>query len=257
MTVFGDTLNLRQPLGEVESRSVLARRLSSRLESTPVRLVDTDLKRNQLVNSHLSEDTTSTTHLKVIIIVRVRVRDNLPIHPRNPALANLIRVLLDVSIPCPRRQRIPRRAVVVRSVEVAHAPLLHHQLLAGVLRSLHDGLEFGLRQVAETVGVDGDHVEGCAGEVGFLDRGVDVGGAAGGDEDVGAALEVAFDGAGDVALPVCEGVGVFLCLLVFQVLVLMTLEESADLHSHAWPHSASRKRRCTPGSATRAFRCED
>jgi hypothetical protein len=43
--------------------------------------------------------------------------------------------------------------------------------------------------------VDCDDIQGGAGEVGFLHRGVHVGGAAGGDEDVGAALEVVFDGA--------------------------------------------------------------
>jgi hypothetical protein len=36
--------HLRQPLSEVESRSILARCLSSRLEGAPVRLVDTDLR---------------------------------------------------------------------------------------------------------------------------------------------------------------------------------------------------------------------
>ena len=46
-----------------------------------------------------------------------------------------------------------------------------------------------------------DYVEGGAGEVGVLDGGGEVRGAAGGDEDVGAALEVGFDGGGDGALP--------------------------------------------------------
>lgn len=225
--------HLRQPLSEVESRSILARRLSSRLEGAPVRLVDTDLKRTQSVKSSRLVNPSVVTHLKVNIIMRIRIRDNLPIHPRNPTLANLIRILLDIRIPCPRRQRIPRRAVVVRSVEVAHPPLLHHQLLAGVLRLLHNGLEFRLRQVAEAVGMDCDHVEGRAGEVRFLDGGVDVGGAAGSDEDVGAALEVSFDGAGDVALPFCEIVGVFLFLLTFLLLVLMAFKERDDLHFRA------------------------
>ena len=143
--------------------------------------------------------------------MRISIRDNLPIHPRNARLADLIRILLDISIPCTSRQRISRRTVVVEGIEVTHPPLLHHQLLAGGLGFLHDGLEFGLGQVVETVGVDGDDVDCGAGEVGvFLHGGVDVRGAAGCDEDVGAALEVAFDGARDVALPFGESVGVFL-----------------------------------------------
>jgi hypothetical protein len=81
--------------------------------------------------------------------------------------------------------------------------------------------------------VDCDHVEGCAGEVGFLDGGVNVGGAAGRYEDVGAALEVSFDGAGDVALPFCEIVGVFLFLSTFLLLVLMAFKERDDLHFRA------------------------
>jgi hypothetical protein len=147
--------------------------------------------------------------------MRIRIGNHLPIQPRNPRLANLIRILLDIRIPRTRRQRIPLRAIIVGGVEVAHPPLLHHQLLAGGLRLLHDRLQFRLGQIVEAVGVDCDHVDGRAGEVGvFLDGGVDVGGAAGRDEDVGAALEVAFDGARDVALPFGEVVGVFLCLSV-------------------------------------------
>jgi hypothetical protein len=137
----------------------------------------------------------TVTHLIVILIMRIRIRDNLPVHPRNPRLTNLIRILLDISIPRTRRQRISFGAVVIRSVEVAHPPLLHHELLSSVLRLLHDRLQFALSQVTEAVGVDCDDIQGGAGEVGFLHRGVHVGGAAGGDEDVGAALEVVFDGA--------------------------------------------------------------
>jgi hypothetical protein len=168
----GNFSDLREPLGEVESRSVLASDLSSRLESTPVRLVDADLKRNSISKSSSppQNERSVITNLIIILIMRIRIWNHLPIQPRNPRLANLIRILLDIRIPRTRRQRIPLRAVVVGSVEVAHPPLLHHQLLAGGLRLLHDRLQFRLGQVVEAVSVDCDHVDGRAGEVGvFLD----------------------------------------------------------------------------------------
>jgi hypothetical protein len=50
----------------------------------------------------------------------------------------------------------------------------------------------------------------------------------------------------------------FSCALLVYLLLscLESLKGSDDLHSRAWPHSESRRRRCTPGSATRAFHCE-
>jgi hypothetical protein len=65
--------------------------------------------------------------------MRVCVRDNLPIHPRNTCLADVVCVLLDIGVSCCNREGGSFWAVVVGSVEVAHAPFLHDELLAGLL----------------------------------------------------------------------------------------------------------------------------
>lgn len=143
----------------------------------------------------------------------VCVWDNLPVHPRNSRLADLVCVLLDIRISRRSRERRTAVADVVGGVEVAHPPFLHYQLFAGFLRFLDVGREDVFGQVTDAVGVDCDHVERCAGEVGVGRGGGEVGGSAGGDEDVGAGLEVGLDCAGDGALPFCEGVGVFLWIV--------------------------------------------
>ena len=133
----------------------------------------------------------------------VCVWDNLPVHPRNSRLADLVCVLLDIRISRRSRERRTAVADVVGGVEVAHPPFLHYQLLARFLRFLDVGCEGIFGQVADAVGVDCDYVESRAGEVGVLDGGCEVRGAAGGDENGGAALQVGFDGGGDGALPFC------------------------------------------------------
>lgn len=135
--------------------------------------------------------------------MQIRIGDNLPVHPRYPRLTDLVRVLLDIGISRRSRERRPAVANIVGGVEVAHPPFLHDQLLARFLRFLDVGRELVFGQVADAVGVDGDHVERGAGEVGVGSGGREVGGSAGGDEDVGAGLEVGFDCTGDVALPFC------------------------------------------------------
>ena len=135
--------------------------------------------------------------------MRIRIRNDLPVHPRNPRLTNTIRILLNFRIPSRSRKRRPLRTIVIGSVKVAHSPFLHDQLLACFLRFLDVGCEGIFGQVADAVGVDCDYVESRAGEVGVLDGGCEVRGAAGGDENGGAALQVGFDGGGDGALPFC------------------------------------------------------
>lgn len=100
--------------------------------------------------------------------MRISIGDNLPIHPRNPCLADLIRILLNIRISRAGRQRAPLGTIIVRRIKVTHPPLLHHELLAGALGLLHVRLQFALGEVADAVGVNGDHVEGRAREVGVL-----------------------------------------------------------------------------------------
>ena len=96
----------------------------------------------------------------------VRVRENLPVHPRNARLADAVCVLLDISVSRRSGERRAAVAVVVGGVEVAHSPFLHDQLFACFLRFLDVRLESVFGQVADAVGVDCDHVERGAGEVG-------------------------------------------------------------------------------------------
>ena len=145
--------------------------------------------------------------------MRVCIGDNLPVHPRNARLADLVRVLLDIRISRRGGERRTAIAHVVGGVEVAHSPFLHYQLFARFLRFLNVWREDVFGQVPDAVGMDCDHVERRAGEVGVGGGSREVGCSAGGDEDVGAGLEVPFDCTGDVALPFCEGVGVSLLIV--------------------------------------------
>ena len=96
----------------------------------------------------------------------VRVRENLPVHPRNARLADAVCIFLDISVSRRSRERRAAVAVVVGRVKVAHPPFLHDQLFACFLRFLDVRLESVFGQVADAVGVDCDHVERGAGEVG-------------------------------------------------------------------------------------------
>jgi hypothetical protein len=130
--------------------------------------------------------------------VRVSVRDDLPVHPRNAGLTDNVRIFLDVGVSGRCRQCITRRAVVVGSVEVAlsraegtsqqsvsdvfldsilstyHSPFLHDQLLPCILRLLHIWQEFVLVKVSNPVGVDRNHVERITRKVRIRCRGCEV-----------------------------------------------------------------------------------
>lgn len=105
-------------------------------------------------------------YLVVVAIMRVRIGDDLPVHPRNSGLADVVGVLLDIGVSSCSGERCTAFAVVVGSVVVAHSPFLHDELLACFLRFLDVGRKLVFGQVADAVGMDCDHVERRAGEVG-------------------------------------------------------------------------------------------
>ena len=71
----------------------------------------------------------------------IGVGNNLPVHPRNPCLANTIRVLLDIRISSRSGKRCSLGTIVVGGVEVAHSPFLHDELFPCVLGFRDVGLE--------------------------------------------------------------------------------------------------------------------
>jgi hypothetical protein len=148
------TDSLQQPLAEVERRVSLASSKTSRLERRPIHIIDTDFV--------------------VPTVMRVRIRENLPVEPRDTSSVDLARPSLDIVVARTRAERRTTIAVVVRSVSVASTPLLHDELLATVLGLGDIFVELRGREVTNTVGVDGNHVEGGAGEVCVLSRSCEV-----------------------------------------------------------------------------------
>jgi hypothetical protein len=166
--------------------------------------------------------------------MRVSVRNNLPVHPRNASLADDVRVLLDIGISGRCRQSITRWAIVVGSVEVAlsrakgtskqfvsdifsgsilstyHSPFLHDELLSCILGLLYIWQELILVEVSNPVGVDRNHVERITRKVRIWRRGCEVGCTACRNQDIGPTLEVALDCASNIALPLHQCVLVLL-----------------------------------------------
>jgi hypothetical protein len=104
-------------------------------------------------------------YLIVVAIVRVSVRDDLPVHPWNASLTDVVRVLLDVSVSSGSRQSITLGAVVVGGVVIAQSPFLHDELLARILRFLDVRREGVFGKIAESVCMDRNHVERGARQV--------------------------------------------------------------------------------------------
>ena len=128
-------------------------------------------------------------HLIVPPLVRIWVRQNLPVEPRNPRGINLGRPLLDICITSTDTDRTASVAVVVRRISVACAPLLHDELLACLLRARDVFLQLGSGKVADAIGVDGEDVECSTGEV-WVEKGIGkISPAAGGDQYVLATSE--------------------------------------------------------------------
>ena len=137
----------------------------------------------------------------VIPIVRIRIRNDLPIHPRHSCRADLIGVVLDVVVSRTGRQSIALGTVVVRRVKVTHSPFLHHKLLASILGFLDVWVKSLLGQISSAISMNRNHIESAAREVAVLDGGGEIRASASGDENVGAAFEIVLDRTGYFALP--------------------------------------------------------
>ena len=92
----------------------------------------------------------------------VRVGDDLPVHPRYACLTDVVCIFLDVGVSSCTGKCCSFGAIVVGGVEVAHAPFLHDELLACLLRFLHIRQQSVLGQIGKTVGVYGDDIERSA-----------------------------------------------------------------------------------------------
>lgn len=93
--------------------------------------------------------------------MRVLVRENLPIHPRDPSLTNIISPGLDVPVAIARGVAAVTVLILVRVV-VAHPPFLHDQLLARGFRHLDVGRQLIHCQIAVAVRVDREDIKRVA-----------------------------------------------------------------------------------------------
>jgi hypothetical protein len=171
----------QQPLAKVKRRLSLTSSKTCCLQRVPVDIIDADLV--------------------VPAVMWIRIGEDLPIEPRNTRSIDLRRPRLDVVVPRPRANWRTTVAVVIGGIRVACAPFLHDELLAGILGFGDVWLERRGLEVAYAVGVDGEHVERAAGEVGFKERIGKVGSPSRGDKDVRVVLHVILDRFGHGALP--------------------------------------------------------
>lgn len=203
--------------------------LSRSLKGTPVLMINADLC--QISHYALIAFEHQGAYLIVIAVVRVGVGDDLPVHPWNSCQADFVRIVLDVIVSGQDRQRVPGGAVVVRSVEVAHPPLLHDQLLARLLSLLYVGSQSIFSKVCKTICMDRNDVQCVAREVRVLGRCGKIRSPASRDKNVRSALKISLDCACDGALPVSKCGRIFLrCVTTIQVDGHFDLQA---LHYHA------------------------
>ncbi|KAI6762523.1 hypothetical protein HG530_008503 [Fusarium avenaceum] len=104
-------------------------------------------------------------------------------------------------------------AVVVRCVRVASAPLLHDELLAGVLGLVDVWLELSGVEVPGAIGVDGKNIKAAAAEVAIEEGVVHVRAASSGDQDLCVSLQVVLNALGHVLVAIYLGVHGFVLSL--------------------------------------------
>lgn len=122
--------------------------------------------------------------------MRIFVRQDLPIERWDARSGDTRLPGLDVTVPLARTERTSAIAIIVLRSGVARTPLLHDELLPRVLRLSDIWLQSRGGKVARPVGVDGEDIQGGAGEV-WAEEGVgEVSSAASGDEDAGVACEI-------------------------------------------------------------------
>ena len=173
--------------------------------------------------------------------MRIWVRQDLPVEPRNPRGVNLSCPLLNVCIARTDADRIASVAVVVYRVRVACTPLLHDELLACRLRAGDVFPQLRSGKVADAISVDGEDVECSTSKVGVEERVCKISPAAGGDQYILAASERRLERFGYCALPARESCRIALLNVSVSELHSSEIEIPGD----AWLRSGPRMQRYT------------